>query len=119
MATRPNAPFSVLKPHFPIGGLKTLSQRMIGDYFMSRCESHFSLPGIIYIFSQDFENEAQKCIEEYSPYLTFCQGVKSTGSASLEQTFHYIWKLAFLGDEKVIIRENKGGITPHLKLRLL
>lgn len=35
----------------------------------------FSLQGITYIFSKEFEKEAQKFIDEDSPFLTFCQRV--------------------------------------------
>lgn len=79
---------------------------MIGDYFMSRCESDFSLPGIIYISSEEFE----ECIQCFN----FLPGGKIHGLSKSWRDLPHICKLTFLGKERVIIRENGDGIIPPI-----
>lgn len=79
---------------------------MVGDYFMSRNESDFSLPGIIYISSEEFE----ECIQHFN----FLPGGKIHGLSTSWRDFPYLCKLTFFGKKRVVIRENGDGIMPPI-----
>ena len=74
IAISPNAAFSVVKPHFPVWGLRNLSQRMVSDYFTARCESDSAYEGSL-TFSQKSMKKKRECVEEGSCSDTFCQRV--------------------------------------------